>query len=105
MEHFIEHHYYAVLACFVSFIVIGNIPVGHLRNRYARFSRPWARCLYIPIVVNIILRRLLGFSYDIIPLVIIAVIAGQFMGARLPLRLAGIKDQDCSRPPDVSGVA
>jgi hypothetical protein len=30
---------------------------GFFRGRFKRFSRPWSRCLYIPIVMNIVARR------------------------------------------------
>lgn len=30
---------------------------GFFRSRFKRFSRPWSRCLYIPIVLNIVARR------------------------------------------------
>lgn len=34
-----------------------HVPFGFYRVRYKRFSRPWSRCLYIPIVLNIVARR------------------------------------------------
>jgi hypothetical protein len=39
--------------------------------------------VYIPIFTNIILRRLFGFSYAIIPVSVIALLTGQFIGARI----------------------
>ena len=75
-------HYTAIIA-FLSLILLGNIPVGFYRKRFTRFSRPWARCIYIPILANIILRRLFGFGYIIIPVSVIALLAGQLIGARI----------------------
>lgn len=75
-------HYIALLA-FLVLIIAGNIPIGFYRKRFQKFSRPWARCIYIPILANIILRRLFGFSYAIIPVSIIALLAGQFIGDRI----------------------
>lgn len=83
MDYFLSDHHYAAIAIFFSVILAGNIPVGFYRKRFSRFSRPWARCLYIPILANIILRRFFGLGYDIIPFTILVVIAGQFIGARI----------------------
>lgn len=83
MSHFIYSHHHTAVGIFLSLILIGNIPVGFYRKRFARFSRPWARCLYIPIVANIILRRFFGLGYDIIPFTILVVLAGQFIGSKI----------------------
>lgn len=78
-----EHHFYAVLFVFLSVIFLANLPAGFLRGRYARFSRPWARCIYIPLIFDIMLRRLVGLSYKTIPAIVFAVIIGQIAGERL----------------------
>ncbi|MDH4099061.1 MAG: hypothetical protein OEV28_00605 [Nitrospirota bacterium] len=83
MHEFVSHHHMLAVALYFSVIFVGNIPVGHLRNRYRRLSRPWARCLYIPLTISILLRHFLEISAYAIPFVIVAVIAGQFIGARL----------------------
>ncbi len=83
MHEMVANHYWAALSVLLSIVFTVNIPVGVLRRRYPKFSRPWARCIYIPIVINIILRRLAGFTYGVIPLVLIALFAGQFLGERL----------------------
>jgi hypothetical protein len=83
MHEMVANHYWAALSVLLSVVFTVNIPVGVLRRRYPKFSRPWARCIYIPIVINIILRRLAGFTYGVIPLVLIALFAGQFLGERL----------------------
>ncbi|MEE9614204.1 MAG: hypothetical protein V3W31_04520, partial [Thermodesulfobacteriota bacterium] len=58
-----DANYHWVLAAFLIFVVATSIPAGYLRGRYPKFSRPWARCLYIPIVINIIIRRVVGLSF------------------------------------------
>lgn len=83
MQPFIDQHYYTVLFIFFSVVLAGNLPVGFLRSRYTKFSRPWARCIYIPIVANIVLRRLVGLTAEVIPLIVIAVLIGQIIGVRL----------------------
>lgn len=89
MHEFVSHHQMLAVALYFSVIFLGNIPVGNLRNRYPRLSRPWARCLYIPLTVSILLRHLLEISSYAIPVVIVAVFAGQFIGARLNFRSLG----------------
>lgn len=83
MHYFVEHYYPRVLLGFLSFVLIGNIPLGLIRSRFPRFSRPWARCIYIPILVNILLRRLIGLTFKVIPFIVLAVLAGQLIGGRL----------------------
>ncbi len=43
-----------LISCVIFLI---HVPFGFLRVRYKKFSRPWGRCLYIPIMLNIIARR------------------------------------------------
>ncbi|OGQ44257.1 MAG: hypothetical protein A2W63_03440 [Deltaproteobacteria bacterium RIFCSPLOWO2_02_44_9] len=71
------------MIAFLALILAFNIPIGFYRKRFAKFSRPWARCIYIPILVNIVLRRLFGFSYVVIPVSVAVLLAGQFIGARI----------------------
>ena len=77
-------HYTAVIV-FLSLILVGNIPVGFYKKKFTRFSRPWARCIYIPILVNIILRRFFGIGYGIIPFTILVLFAGQFIGSKIKI--------------------
>lgn len=46
-------------------VLIINLPFGYFRVRYKRFTRPWGRCIYIPILINIVLRRfILHWDWD-----------------------------------------
>ena len=81
--YFLTHDHYIALLAFLALIIAGNIPIGFYRKRFQKFSRPWARCIYIPILANIILRRLFGFGYIIIPVSVITLLAGQFIGAMI----------------------
>lgn len=83
MTYLLNTDHYELIIAFLALILAFNIPIGFYRKRFAKFSRPWARCIYIPILANIILRRLFGFSYAIIPVSIIALLAGQFIGDRI----------------------
>lgn len=79
---------------FFIFIVFVNLPFGYLRKGYPKFSRPWARCLYIPVTINILSRRLMGLTYKALPFVALGVVTGQCIGARI--RTKGPKMEDRS---------
>lgn len=70
----------------IAFLV--HFPFGFLRSRYRKLSRPWSRCLYIPIVLNILARRfILHWDWKtamiyLWPAVLIAHILGGYIGAR-----------------------
>ena len=83
MTYLLNTDHYDLIIAFLALILAFNIPIGFYRKRFAKFSRPWARCIYIPILLNIVLRRLFGFSYVVIPVSVIALLAGQFIGARI----------------------
>ena len=83
MTYLLNIDHYDLIIAFLALILAFNIPIGFYRKRFAKFSRPWARCIYIPILLNIVLRRLFGFSYVVIPVSVIALLAGQFIGARI----------------------
>ena len=83
MTYLLNTDHYDLIIAFLALILAFNIPIGFYRKRFAKFSRPWARCIYIPILLNIVLRRLFGFSYVVIPVSVVALLAGQFIGARI----------------------
>jgi len=83
MTYLLNTDHYDLIIAFLALILAFNIPIGFYRKRFAKFSRPWARCIYIPILVNIVLRRLFGFSYVVIPVSVAVLLAGQFIGARI----------------------
>ena len=75
-----------LLISVVAFLI--HFPFGFYRVRLKKFSRPWSRCLYIPIVINIVVRRfILGWGLQtamvyLWPATLIAHILGGFLGAR-----------------------
>ncbi|MEK7803553.1 MAG: hypothetical protein AAB251_04050 [Deltaproteobacteria bacterium] len=83
MTYLLNIDHYDLIIAFLALILAFNIPIGFYRKRFAKFSRPWARCIYIPILLNIVLRRLFGFSYVVIPVSVVVLLAGQFIGARI----------------------
>lgn len=58
-----------------------NIPFGIVRSSSPRFSRKWGRCIYIPILLGIITRKVAIVSYKFIPLFLVATVAGQIIGS------------------------
>ncbi|MBI5048490.1 MAG: hypothetical protein HZB54_06060 [Deltaproteobacteria bacterium] len=96
MDNLISTHHFIVMSVFLSLVLIGNIPIGFYRKRFPKFSRPWARCIYIPILANIVLRRFFGLGYGVIPFTILFVIAGQFIGSRVK---RGDLDSNSKIPP------
>ncbi len=75
-----------LIVSFIAFLV--HFPFGFYRVRYKKFSRPWSRCLYIPIVLNILVRRfILHWDWQtaliyLWPAVLIAHIVGGYVGSR-----------------------
>ena len=76
----------SLLISVVAFVV--HFTFGFYRGQFERFSRPWSRCLYIPIVINIVARRfVLHWDWQtamiyLWPATLIAHILGGFLGAR-----------------------
>jgi hypothetical protein len=62
-------------------VLIINLPFGFFRVRYKRFTRPWGRCIYIPILINIILRRfILHWDWDGVLYLFSAATLGHILG-------------------------
>ncbi|MBI5885792.1 MAG: hypothetical protein HZB85_04330 [Deltaproteobacteria bacterium] len=78
-----------MLAAFVL-----NLPFGYLRAPTKKFSVKWFAYIHLPIPFIIALRLLAGMSYRIIPLLIVAAIAGQLVGGKFNLRSGKMQDQD-----------
>ena len=86
-----------LLISLAAFVI--HFTFGFFRVRFKRFSRPWSRCLYIPIVINIVVRRfLLDWNWQtamvyLWPATLIAHILGGFLGTRYRT------DKDRNRSP------
>lgn len=69
-----------------------HFPFGFLRVRFKKLSRPWSRCLYIPIVINIVVRRfVLEWEWQtavvyLWPATLIAHLLGGFLSSRYKKR-------------------
>ena len=75
-----------LLISIAAFVV--HFPFGFFRVRYKKSSRPWSRCLYIPIVLNIVVRRfILHWQWQtaivyLWPATLLAHILGGIIGSR-----------------------
>ena len=76
------HPLIPVLGLFLIAFAV-NIPLGHLRQRHAKFSFAWYFYIHISIPLIIYLRIKAGFSWMFIPLTLGAAVAGQLVGGRL----------------------
>ena len=75
-----------LLISLAAFVI--HFTFGFFRGRFKRFSRPWSRCLYIPITINIVVRHfILNWEWQtamvyLWPATLIALMLGGFLGAR-----------------------
>ncbi len=60
-----------------------NLPFGYWRCNTNRFSRQWMMAVHIPVPFVFLLRIFSDFSWKVIPLLMIADVAGQFAGGKL----------------------
>ncbi len=73
-------------------VFLVHFPFGFFRVGFKKFSRPWSRCLYIPIVINIVARRfVLDWEWQtamvyLWPATLMAHILGGFLGTRYKSR-------------------
>lgn len=84
-----------VFSLFLAFFL--HLPFGVYGARFERFTRPWSRCLYIPIVITIILRRSLGIGYGLIPYFIAVALIGQVIGKRLGKKRLGLYSENAEQ--------
>lgn len=78
-----SNNLYSVLFFTFLFLTVINIPFGMARSSVPRLSRKWGRCIYIPILLSIIARRMAVVSYKFIPLFLVATVFGQLLGERI----------------------
>ena len=62
-------------------IFLINLPFGYYRVRFRRFSRPWGRTIYLPILINVLTRRfILHWDWTAIPYLFTGTILGHLLG-------------------------
>ena len=60
-----------------------NLPFGYMRSRTVTFSLRWLLAVHIPVPFVILLRISSGYSWKVIPLLLLAFAAGQLLGGKL----------------------
>ncbi len=66
---------------FLVFLI--NMPFGYWRNKTDRFSRQWMMAIHLPVPIVFLLRIMSGFSWMIIPLLMLSFAIGQFVGGNI----------------------
>ncbi|GMR04714.1 MAG: hypothetical protein BMS9Abin23_0617 [Thermodesulfobacteriota bacterium] len=72
-----------LLTLLTAFALVFNLPFGYLRGGTKKFTFLWFLYIHLPIPFVIALRLLSGFGFKVVPLVLIASIIGQVVGARI----------------------
>lgn len=77
-----------LLVAVVGIVFFLNLPFGLWRSRTAKFSLAWFLAIHLPIPFVFLIRTAAGFSFAVIPLLLLAAVAGQLVGGKLvPLPL------------------
>jgi len=63
-----------------------NLPLGYLRETSSKFSLRWFVLIHLSIPFIIVLRLLLGFSWQLIPFTLACAVGGQVIGGRIRRR-------------------
>lgn len=74
-------------------VVLINIPFGYWRSKADKFSRQWMVAVHLPVPLVFLLRILSGFSWVIIPLLMLSFATGQFIGGNIINIFCTIKDE------------
>ncbi|MEC9493297.1 hypothetical protein [Flexistipes sp.] len=73
--------FYFILLLIFTYAI--NIPFGIARRKFSKFSLGWFLCIHAPIPVVAFIRISTQISFKLIPVLIIAAIAGQMTGSRV----------------------
>ncbi len=60
-----------------------NLPFGYMRSKTAPFSTRWMLAVHVPVPFVFLLRRFSGFGWSVVPLLVLADVAGQLLGGKL----------------------
>jgi hypothetical protein len=75
-------------ALLIMLLALGlNIPLGYLRTRTRKFSARWFLYVHMSIPVIIVARVVSHTDFRLIPLFILAAVAGQYLGGKIELHL------------------
>lgn len=72
------------LAIVALVIFLLNLPCGYWRQGVRKFSLSWVLAVHLPIPFVVAVRLLtgLGFHWSTYPVIVLAYMAGQYLGAR-----------------------
>jgi hypothetical protein len=87
------HPMYALAGLILGALLL-NIPLGYLRQNYAKFSFGWYFYIHISIPLIIYLRIKSGFNWHFIPLTLGAAFAGQMLGGFINRKVKGTTGGD-----------
>lgn len=65
------------------FALLLNLPFGYMRMNTKKFSVMWFVYIHLPIPAIFILRRFAGLGFEVVPIIALGAILGQFLGGRL----------------------
>jgi uncharacterized membrane protein YdcZ (DUF606 family) len=75
-------NYFILIISLIVITLVVNLPFGYLRVNTKKFSIQWFLYIHLPIPLIFVFRKTAGISYQAIPLLIIAAVAGQILGGR-----------------------
>ncbi|MGK2907369.1 MAG: hypothetical protein ACSLFH_13640 [Desulfuromonadales bacterium] len=71
------------LVSLLAFAMLGNIPLGYLRQGSPKYSVRWFVYIHLSVPFIIGLRITNNISWQIIPISIVLAVAGQMVGSRI----------------------
>ncbi len=76
----------------ILIVLLINIPFGYWRSKTDRFSRQWMMAIHLPVPLVFLLRIISGFSWTIIPYLMLSFASGQFIGGNIKHIFSNRKD-------------
>ena len=67
----------------ILIVLLVNIPFGYWRCMTDRFSKQWMMAIHLPVPLVFLLRIMSGFSWVVIPLLMLSFATGQFIGGKI----------------------
>lgn len=71
-----------------------NLPFGYMRAKVKKFTVMWFLYIHLPIPLIFVLRTYAGFSYKVIPIIVVGAVLGQLIGGRLNTSARAASDVD-----------
>ncbi|MBB5021156.1 hypothetical protein [Desulfurispira natronophila] len=68
-----------LLLCSLALAI--NVPLGFLRQFYAKFSLGWIVCIHASVPIILYMRTSNNIGWELVPLTLAAAVAGQVVGS------------------------